>query len=313
MITAAPTPDGGTLLALQNSERHRQLLAASSEVYGSAKQILGVQMLLTVGGAIVVTFISTHWPGAKSWTVAYAVAVSLLDAFVLERWQARYRKLGAQIQEIFDGELFGLEWNSFAAGSSPPVEEWLDHGRTFLAKNPDASHLRDWYPAEIATLPLPYATLVCQRTNCWWDERLRRRYLAGLIGGLVFLTLGLGTYGLARELTLPQFFLVVLAPLWPALIWGIREAFKQHDAAESAGKLRIQVEQLWTRCLQEPPDNAVLALQLRTLQTEIFRGRGNRPLIFNWVNTLLRSRHQTLMHDGAAELAKRLRAARPDQ
>lgn len=310
MNPAAPTPDGNHLLALQNSERHRQLLAASSEVYGSAKQVLGVQMLLTVGGAIVVTFISTHWPGTKSWTVAYAVAVSLLDAFVLERWQARYRKLGAQIQEIFDNELFGLEWNSFAAGSSPTVEEWLDHGRAFLAKRPDAPHLRDWYPADIASLPLPYGTLVCQRTNCWWDERLRRRYLAGLISGLAILTAGLGAYGLVRELTLPQFFLAVLAPLWPALIWGIREAFKQHDAAESAGRLRTQVEQLWKRCLQDPPADATLAGELRTLQTEIFRGRGNRPLIFDWVNTLLRPKHQVLMQLGAADMAQRLRGAR---
>ncbi len=294
------------IVTRQNAAYHRLLLAASSDVYGRAKQILAIQMLLTIGGAVVASIISANWPGTKSWTVLYAVGVSLLDAFVLERYQARYRKLGAQIQELFDCELFSLPWNPLTAGKPPIPEDLTHHGQVFLNKQPNAVHLTDWYPTEISVLPLTYAALVCQRSNCWWDERLRRRYLIGLVALLVLTAGGLTVYGLARELTLEQFFLAVLAPLWPALVWGIRECFKQSDAAESAGKLRTQVEELWSQCLENPNEVANLQQRLCAVQTEIYRGRISRPLVFNWVNSLLRSKHQALMQSGAVTMAERL-------
>ena len=297
---------GAEILRRQNGERHHLLLAAFSEAYGKAKTILAIQVTTTVGGAVAASVVSANWPGTKSWTVLYAVGVSLLDAFVLERMQARCRKLGSQLQELFDGELFGLAWNGFAAGDPPTPEEIAEQGEAFLQKHPDATWLKDWYPAEIRGLPLSFAALVCQRTNCWWDEKLRRRYLVGLVTLLMVLAGGLTTYGLARHVTLEQFFLSVLAPLWPALVWGVREVFKQHDAAESAGRLRVEVEKLWTRCLQQPLPGDELRWDMQAIQTEIQRGRANRPLVFNWVHRLFRSRHQLLMQTGAADIAARL-------
>lgn len=308
LITSQQHLRGADLLAQQNGERHRLLLAASTEVYGKAKLVLALQIAMTIGGAVVASFISATWPGTKSWTVLYAVSVSLLDTFVLERWQARYRKLGAQFQELFDGELFRLPWNSFSAGDPPAVEDVAEQGSAFLRRNPKATWLKDWYPVEIAALPLPYAALVCQRTNCWWDQRLRKRYLRGLVVMVVLLVGSLTAYGLARQLSMEQFFLAVLAPLWPALVWGIREALKQNDAAEHADRLRIHVEKLWDRCLTAPPPIDSLVRELQAIQTEIQRGRTSRPLIFDWVHRIFRPRHQQLMQTGAAEMVARLQA-----
>jgi hypothetical protein len=207
---------------------------------------------------------------------------------------------------LFDRELFGLPWNRYAAGDPPTAEEIAEQGEAFLLRHPHAPWLHDWYPAEIRELPLAYAALLCQRTNCWWDERLRRRYLVGLIALLVALAGGLTAYGLARQVTLEQFFLSVLAPLWPALAWGFREAFKQHDAAESAGILRTQVERLWDRCLKGPLPAEELRGEMRAIQTEIQRGRAHRPLVFNWVHHLLRAQHQHLMQTGAAAMTASL-------
>lgn len=309
-IGCAPAT-GGDILSRQNGPRHRLLLAAFSTVYGQAKTILAIQVIATVGGAVVASVVSTHWPAIRSWTVLYAVAVSLLDTFVLERMQARCRRLGSQLQELFDGELFGLAWNGYAAGDPPSAEVIAEEGEAFLKKQPATEWLQDWYPAEIARLPLDYAALVCQRTNCWWDQRLRRRYLVGLVTGLVVLAGGLTAYGLARQVTFEQFFLSILAPLWPALVWGVREAFKQRDAAESAGNLQGQVENLWARCLRQPLPADQLRWEMRAIQTEIHRGRASRPLVFNWVHRLFRSRHQQLMKTGAADMAVRLAAQAP--
>lgn len=309
MISGRMEIGGANILVRQNDERRHLLLAASSATYGNAKTILAVQIAGTVGGAMLASILSAKWPAMRSWTVLYAVIVSLLDTFVLERIQAKYRKLAAQIQELFDGELFGLPWNVYAAGEPPTAEDIIERGDSYLLKRPDPVSLKDWYPAEIALLPVSYACLVCQRINCWWDERLRKRYLYGLITVLVLLIAGVTAGSLARQLSLEQFFLSVLAPLWPALAWGTREVFKQHDAAESTSKLRTRVEKLWQSCLKDPLPEDALRLELRTIQTEVFRGRVNRPLVFNWVHRLVRSKHQKLMQSGAAEMVASLRGS----
>lgn len=304
--TSSAMPTGAQIVRLQNEDRHRILLAASSDIYGRAKQVLAIQMLLTIGGAVIASLISATWPATKSWTVLYAACVSLIDSFVLERLQGRLRKIGAQIQEVFDCELFGLEWNGLTVGKQPTPEEIEHHGREFLRSHPQAIHLTAWYPTEVSPLPLHYAVLVCQRANCWWDERLRKKYLIGLAILLSFTACALTAYGLAREFTLEQFFLTVLAPILPALVWGIRECLKQSDSAKAAGKLREHVEELWARCHDQPSKVTELPKNLREIQTEIFRGRASRPLVFDWVNFLLRPKHQELMQSGALAMVKRL-------
>ena len=37
--------------------------------------------------------------------------------------------------------------------------------------------VRDWYPTEISVLDVEFARLICQRINCWWDVKLRIRYM----------------------------------------------------------------------------------------------------------------------------------------
>ena len=164
----------------QNSERQLDKLAAVSFFYSRAKFFLGLQFALTVPAALVLAIIILVIPDAKGWTTFYALTVALLEALLLDRVQAHYKKLGARTQELFDTELLGVPWNKLRAGPKPDSEDILQAATKFKTKS-KLDKLRDWYPPVASELPLPMARLVCQRANTWWDANLRKKYANALI------------------------------------------------------------------------------------------------------------------------------------
>jgi len=137
---------------------------------------------------------------------------------------------------------------------------------------------------------LPLARLICQRANCWWDAHLRRKYSFGLKVILVAVTIAVVMFGVESNRTLGQLVLSVIAPLSPALLWGIREIRKQDEAAEALDKLRSQVEQTWESALRGAVTSEAAEQISIAIQNEIFDRRSRHPLIFNWINRLARSK-----------------------
>lgn len=286
----------------QNGDGQLLRLAAASRIYSRAKFVLGTQFILTVPAGLVTAIIASQVPSLKHWTVTYSFAVALLDALFLEKYQNSLKKQGAKIQEAFDCDVLGLEWRKPKAGDPVDTETVREEGTAFLAKHPDAAGIRDWYPPVVSQISLPLARLICQRANCWWDAKLRRRYSYTLKVTLWVLTALVLMFGLHGNQTLGQLVLAFVAPLSPALLWGIREIRKQNEAAEALDKLRGQIEQVWEQALNGSlDDNALLATSV-DFQNEILERRSRHPLIFNWINNWVRDKQQVSMNDKAKEL-----------
>lgn len=295
-------PTTNNIAAEQNADRQILRLAAASAIYSRAKCVLGVQFFLTVPAGLLTAILASQQPELKHWTFTYSFVVALLDALFLEKYQNNLKKLGAKIQEAFDCDLLGLPWRKLRAGDPVDTESVREEGTAFLVKHPDTTGIRDWYPAVITQISLPLARLVCQRANCWWDAKLRRRYSFILKVVLWVLTALVVMFGLHANQTLGQLALAVVAPLSPALLWGIREIRKQSEAAEALDKLRGQIESVWAQALNGSlNDNALLDTSV-DFQNEIFERRSRHPLIFNWINSLVRDQQQESMKAKAVEL-----------
>src|ERR1700686_696860 len=152
---------------LQNEEWALRSLAAQRRFYGWAKMALALQIILVVIVPGVLLVVEHLAAGFKVWAAFIGLTISILDVLLFDPLKSGLRHKGAATQELFDCQVLGLEWP--ALKDRKPDREDV-HGAS--ADYGDAD-LRDWYPADVGQLP-PYAgRIICQRSNCRWDSKLR--------------------------------------------------------------------------------------------------------------------------------------------
>ena len=162
--------------------------------------------------------------------------------------------------------------------------------------------LNNWYPPEVGDLPLYVGRVVCQRANCWWDSKQRRRYAATVITGVVATFLAILWLGLGRGLTVEDLVLTVIAPFAPALGLGIRQYTEHSDAATRLDKLKEHADQLWRNALGGETATIMTAAS-RALQDEILESRRRSPLVLDMIFRRLRRGYEEQMNHAAGELA----------
>ena len=77
-------------------------------------------------------------------------------------------KKAVTIQEQFDVEVFGLEWNDGLAGPKEAPEDIHTAAQKIQVKR--AASLRNWYPDADAA-PWPLNVILCQRSSAVWGRR----------------------------------------------------------------------------------------------------------------------------------------------
>ena len=288
---------------LQNEPRQLQRLAAQRRLYSVAKRIFGFQLVL--GGPIAIgwAFAVFADPGIKATTAVWGLLVSLSDLLWLTPWQKRMRERAARIQEAFDCDVLNMPWNDIKAGK--PVEpelvkECADKYAKVQAKFPP---LTNWYAPAVAELPPEVGRVICQRSNCWWDSKQRRRYATCVIAGIVVVTLLMVGLGFIGGMTVEKLFLAIVLPLSPAMILAYRQFTEQTEAANRLDKLKDHADSLWAEMCAGGA-RTKLAARSRALQDEIFENRKRSPLVFDWIFRLLRDDYDTQMNHGAQTLSE---------
>lgn len=286
----------------QNTERSLDLLAASSAFYRTAKTCLAIQFSITVVGAFVLTTVLHFNPQLKIWTTCATISIALIDGILLEWIQTKYRQLGAKTQELFDTELFSLPWNSVLIGSRPETEQLIHATKAYRRTNPKMIGKVDWYPGAIERLDPRKARLVCQRTNLWWDKELRSKYGNGLVALMISTVVAVFLIALAGDRSTRDWVLLFYAPVAPAVLWFAREMRKQLVARITLEKQLNAVDGIWKEALAGRMNDQQMDDVSRRVQDAIYSGRSRNPLIFEWINYLVRPKHQMSMNAKAEEM-----------
>ena len=300
-----------SITTLQNDKRQLQHLAAQRQLYASAKVFLGWQLLLGGPVATAVAVLGIAVPATKAFVALWGLSVLVLDAVWLAPRQKRLREAGARIQERFDCDVLGLQWNSYRAGGPETAELVLEQATRYRTWERKMTPLTDWYPRVVDRVPLPLARLVCQRTNCWWDAKQRRAYAGVMAGLLLAAFIGVMWLGLGAQLSLPDLVLVVILPMSAAVKLGYQQWMEHREAADRLDHLREHGERSWREALKDHNASTV-EQDSRALQDEIFDGRKRNPLVFDLVFKRLRADQEAQMNFGAEELvteAERVLAA----
>ena len=250
--------------------------------------------------AVALALVVLGLPQLKAYAALWGIIVSLSDAFWLTPWQKRLRNKAARVQELFDCDVLEVPWDELKAGKRPEpelVREQSDKYKRWEASMPPLS---DWYGTEVDCLPLHIGRIACQRSNCWWDAKQRRRYATWVIVAVSVIFLTVLCLAMGNGFTIEDFVLKVAAPLSPALLLGIRQFAEQLEAASRLDTLKEHAERLWADALSGKQE-ADITLRSRGLQNEILENRKRSPLVFDWIFKRLRRDYETQMNHGIAE------------
>jgi len=290
----------------QNTVRQLQRLATQRQLYATAKTIFSLQLFLSGPVAVMTVFLGVASPSLKGYIALWGLVIALLDIMWLNPWQKRLRDSAARVQELFDCDVFSLPWNDLKAGKRPDpelVKEQSDKYAKWASKMPP---LTNWYSTEIVDLPLHWGRIACQRSNCWWDSKQRRRYAFTVISGVAVMFFAVLCIAMRNGLTVEDFILTVVAPLAPVLMLGIRQYTEHNDAAARLDKLKEHAEKLWNDALAGMDESSMTSAS-RVLQDEILESRRRSPLVFDAIFKRLRHGYEDQMNFATAELAAEAR------
>lgn len=278
----------------QNEQRQLERLAAQREIYSSAKKMHIAQIGLTVFGPILLFVANLIWPKLGAYSALYGIVVFIIDGVLIEPIIKSKKTKSAKIQELFDCDVLELETSPLKVVDDVTVEEILIHYRAHSKIKTNIEKIRDWYPSNIDQLPISIARIICQRANCWWDSKLRRRYSNFLkyTGLMVFLSLLV--YAFLADFSLIQFVLIG-SGLIPLFQFCNKQYNEHRDTASRLDELVCYSQNVWNKTILH--DNPELAKDdSRRLQDEIFEHRCKSPLILDPFFKIFRDEHEELMN-----------------
>jgi hypothetical protein len=263
----------------QSSPPFRELWKASSQLYNEAKAGLKAQAVLVIVLPVAMTTLTTIIAlPIKPLVALYGLAVSMIDAAILQPRQRQLRKKAAVIQEKFDCDLLSMKWNFSRVGREPEPElvaEYAGKYGTTIVED----RLRAWYSEATAFVPPHIARFLCQRENITWDARLRRRYTTAIRSCMFGLVVG-GTFvGVALKMSVEDLVMTVLSPGLPVFLWLVREWIQQNESVDTVERLKECVGSLWIRIVDATISEKDLEAESRNLQDLIFDHRNaNSPI-----------------------------------
>ena len=237
---------------------------------------------------------------------------ALLDIFVWSPLISRYREKAAKIQQTFDSSVLALSWNEIAYGKRPDLEDvevWAKKNQFYTN---GSNRYENWYRIEVNELPNEVARLVCQRSNCWWDMDLRRRYnrMIYAVGAVLFLSLvGIA---LGVNCTAETFFGLVVAPLLPFLTTGPKLVFDNRDAISRLETMKEALDESWNRIVQGKINKQEMTALSENIQGGIFNNRKQNPLIFDWLADRLRPANEDTTRTTVEQYVTEFKAAYPN-
>lgn len=292
-----------SIVQRQNLPENIERLAAQRNIYSRVKNIIGLQMMLSVPVAICAAITTIVKPELKGYVALWGILVVVFDLFVFTPWVKKLRDSAARIQELFDSNVLGLDWNEVSVGKRPEPELVHEEAEKHGMNEERIAGLRNWYPKIIDTVPEICGIIISQRSNVWWDARMRRKYALSIRVVLVFVALGLISYGLYEKKDMFEFLAYIVTPLAATYVFGYRQMIEHGDAADRLDKLKDLSEKIWSDAIASK-DAVTLKLKCRTLQDQIFDHRKKNPPIFDFVFRWFRDGNEVLMNKGAEALVR---------
>jgi hypothetical protein len=279
----------------QNTQKQLERLAAQRELYSSAKKWHTAQIFLTVIIPVILSTIAFFKPGFAVVAAIFGVASFLTDISIVDPIIKKHKTKAAKIQELFDCDVLKLPRSPLKTIDDIAVEEVLLYYNAHVKIATNVEKIKDWYSQKVGELPMRVARILCQRTNCWWDSKLRQRYSAFLKFTSIVVFVTILIIGFISNLSLINVTLIA-GGLIPFFQFCIKQCNDNLDAGKRLDELVIYSSQIWNDALANTYSDDSLLTNSRRLQDEIFEHRSKSPLILDLYYNFFRKNDEALMN-----------------
>ncbi|HRO43778.1 MAG TPA: S-4TM family putative pore-forming effector [Flavipsychrobacter sp.] len=279
----------------QNSQKQLERLAAQRELYSSAKKWHGFQIILTVIVPVILAGLAFILNDFAVIAAIFGVASFLIDISIIEPVIKKRKTKAAKIQELFDCDILHLPKSPLKTVDDITVEEVLLYYNAHIKIATNVEKIKDWYSPKVSQLPIKIARILCQRTNCWWDSKLRERYSSFLKYASLIVFVVMMIAGYISNLSLIEITLIA-GGLVPFFQFCIKQCNDNLDAANRLNDLVNYSSQIWDDALENKYSDDLLKANSRRLQDEIFEHRSKSPLILDLYYNVFRDSDEALMN-----------------
>ena len=292
----------------QNSERNLKRLAAQRQLYSEAKELMIVQFILsgffTVVIAIVGNVIDEKY---LAYTVFAAILIAFFDELLLSKKIDSIKEDAARIQEEFDCDVLRIPQNKIKIGNILLTETVQEKSKKYTSKHNDYSALIDWYPG-IDEEDNRYYRLICQATNCWWNQNLRKRYSEILLMLLSCVFAMLLLLAIIRGITISVFLMTVVSPILPAFILVYKTVKDNGIAIDNLNHMKGKLYEIISKAenIEHYSDEHLLN-DSRCLQDMIFDNRASSPLVPDKLYFRQRDSYEQIAYDTNNELIGKIK------
>ena len=292
----------------QNSEWNLKRLAAQRQLYSEAKTLMGIQFILS-GVFIVALAILSNIIDEKylAFTAFAAIVVSIIDELLLSKRIDNIKEDAARIQEEFDCDVLEIPQNKIRIGNHSMMETIQEKSKKYSLKNINYSALINWYPG-IDEEDNRFYRLVCQATNCWWNQNLRKWYSFILSISLSCIFAILLLLAIIKGITVSVFINAVLSPILPAFILVYKTKKHNSKAIENLNQMKGKLDEIILRAENSDSyPNEQLINDSRCLQDMIFENRASSPLIPDKLYFGKRNKYEEIAKETNRELIRKIK------
>jgi hypothetical protein len=258
--------------ATQDLERNIRRQLAKAHYYGLANGWHLAGSSLAIVFALVSPVVLLQWPSKGPLLGAVAGAWIFMSRLLFEPIKQRYQVKGAAAQELFDCDVFRLEWNTSLLRKPAPEE--IRRASVAFSKPKKVKKQQEWYPAK-EDIPWPRSVIICQRSNAVWARRQHQSYGVVLIAMAALWALIGVIVALVHQATLGAYLTTIALPSLPALLDATKLGKKHFFASAERRQLEDNTDRLLAI-------NSASRQDLRDLQDQVFELRQHAPPLARW-------------------------------
>ncbi len=297
---------GKHILETQNESFQIDQLLAQQSIYSNAKIFQSILIFITIPLPIILAFIIKSYPDLideKNWVFVLYLIVASFSEKVLQGFIDRFKKLAASIQEVFDSKVLIIEQNetlNIANVDNETIREYSKKPRKNVDK---VKNVTNWYSLNIINLKTNIASILCQRTNIYYDFSIRKRY-NWIMRILVFFTfLVLLIISLKHDVSLKIFLIEVVIPSIPVFMFAYKEINSNTESIDNLKHLKNLIEDnIGGLNINSTIENSLL----RKIQDRIYANRNLSPLIPDCLYEMIRPKLEDEMNYSVKERVEKL-------